>query len=130
MLTVFCLLAFGLAPALRSAQVSLNSAMKSAAGQGQSRPAGLVPVAVQVVFSMVLLAAALLMLRTFRSLERLDPGFDRDHVVSFTFDPVDAGYDKARTGAFYRALREKVAAIPGVQLCGLRLPRPDAQRRH
>ena len=80
----FLLLAFGLAPAWRTAQASLNAAIKTVAGQGHSRPAGLVPVAVQVVFSMVLLASALLMLRTFRSLERLDPGFDRTHVVSFS----------------------------------------------
>ena len=109
--TGFCVLAFGLVPAWR---VSLSSEWR--AGRGYSRAtAGLIPVALQAAFSVVLLAGAALMLRTFHNLNRIDPGFDREHVVSFTFDPADVGYTPARAGAFYVALRDRAAALPGVR---------------
>ena len=52
-----------------------------------------------------------------RALERgnrIDPGFDANGVVVAAFDAESWGYDEARARAFYAALREQVAALPGV----------------
>ncbi len=109
--TGFCVLTFGLLPAWR---VSLASEWRASRGYSRAT-AGLIPVALQAAFSVVLMAAAVLMLRTFHNLDRMDPGFDREHVVSFTFDPPDAGYTPQRAGEFYSALRDRVVALPGVR---------------
>jgi predicted permease len=79
------------------------------------RGAGVIPVAIQVAFCTLLLAGAGLMLRTFRHLDRLDAGFDREHVIEFTLDAQDAGYTPEQSGAFHRELRRRVAELPGVR---------------
>jgi predicted permease len=112
--TVCCVLFFGLLPAWHATRVSLATELKAGRGQSHSTRAALAPVVVQVAFGVVLLSAAALMLRTFWNLEHLDAGFDRDHVIEFTSQPDAAGYTIQQTGAFYRTLKEKVAALPGV----------------
>jgi predicted permease len=93
--------------------------LKIARGQAPSGRAISMPVAVQVGFSVVLLSAACLMLRTFWNLEHLDAGFDRDHVIEITPDADALGYTARQTSAFYLALREKAAALPGVRSAAL-----------
>ena len=110
-----CLLAFGMLPAWRASRAS---AWQFARGYSRSA-AGLVPVALQVALSVVLLAGASLMLRTFRNLDRTDPGFDRDHIVSFMFDPADVGYTPARSAEFYQSLRDRASGMPGVRSAAL-----------
>lgn len=106
-------LASAVAPAWRASRLDLAAAMKSHLAAGGT--AGLVPVALQVVFCTVLLCAAGLSLRTLWNLDRLDPGFDRDHIISFTFDPAAAGYRQPQSDAFYRDLRRRAARVPGVR---------------
>ncbi|MGO9261454.1 MAG: ADOP family duplicated permease [Bryobacteraceae bacterium] len=117
-LTGSCVLFFGLLPAWHATRVSLAMELKAARGQvhATGRPLGpaLAPVVVQVAFGVVLLSAAALMLRTFSNLEHLDPGFDRAHIIEFTSEPDAAGYTAQQTAAFYRALKERVVALPGV----------------
>jgi predicted permease len=113
-ITSFCVLAFGIAPAWRGARAGLNAALKPNSAR-HHRFAGIAPVALQVCFSVVLLAAAALMLRSWWNLDHLDPGFDRAHIVEFTLDPTDAGYTAEQSGAFQRAVQERVAALPGVR---------------
>ena len=114
-LMAFCVAAFGLFPAWRGTGVALTSEIKAARGRGRHNAATLAPVALQVAFSVVLLAAAALMLRTFWKLDHVDAGFDRAHIAEFTLDPISAGYSVAQSGAFYRELALRVAALPGVR---------------
>jgi predicted permease len=111
----FSVLVSALIPAWRASRVDLLSELKSQQAGERAVAAGIVPLALQVVFCTVLLSAAVLAARTFRNLQHLDPGFDRDHVVSFTFDPTDAGYTPEQAGAFYRDLRDRAAELPGVR---------------
>jgi predicted permease len=104
-----------LLPAWRASGVDLLSELKGEGAGARWTLGGVVPVALQVVFCTVLLSAAALSLRTFRNLLRIDPGFDRDHIISFTFDPVNAGYPPDRAGQFYRDLRQRVGELPGVR---------------
>ncbi len=114
-IVTFSVLASALIPAWRASRVDLLSELKSQPSGGRTGVAGIVPLALQVVFCTVLLSAAVLSLRTFRNLQHLDTGFDRDHVISYTFDPLDAGYTPAQAGAFYRDLHDRVAELPGVR---------------
>jgi predicted permease len=112
--TLLCVLAAGLIPAWRASRVDLLSELKAVRG-AMRRGAGVTPVAIQVAFCTVLLAGSGLMLRTFRNLDRLDAGFDREHVIEFTLDPLDAGYTTAQSSAFFKELRRRVAELPGVR---------------
>ncbi|HTX33700.1 MAG TPA: ADOP family duplicated permease [Bryobacteraceae bacterium] len=119
LLTLLCVLAFGLLPAWRTSRVSLAAELKIARGQAPAGRGALTPIALQVAFSVVLLSAAGLMLRTFWNLEHLDAGFDRGHVIEMTPDPDALGYTAPQISALYGTLRDKVAALPGVASAAL-----------
>jgi predicted permease len=109
-LTVFF---FGLAPAIASSRLSLDSVvwgLRSArTWRGQRRL-----LVAQVALCTLLLAAAGLLVRTFKRLSAANPGFDRDHIVSFTVNPWVSGYSEAQTEALRLALTARVGSLPGV----------------
>jgi predicted permease len=113
--TLFCVVASGLIPAWRASQVDLLSELKGKRDIGHSGVAATLPVSIQVAFGVVLVSAAGLMLRSYSKLDRLNPGFDRDHLIEFTFNPAAAGYDMKQSGAFFSAFRARVQALPGVR---------------
>jgi predicted permease len=117
---------FGLAPALQGMRIEPVQALKSG-GHGLSGGAGLAGgwsfrqtlVAAQVALSLVLLIGAGLFLRTLRNLTDLDPGFDRDHLLSVWIDTHMGGYSQAQLSPLYQRLIERVEAIPGVRSASL-----------
>jgi predicted permease len=68
----------------------------------------------QVALCTLLLAGAGLLVRTLQQLRNLDPGFDRDHVVTFTVYPNLSAYTDAQAKSFWQALTAHVREIPGV----------------
>jgi predicted permease len=113
-LTLLSVLLSGFLPAWRASRVDLSAELKAQPGAARGL-AGAAPLALQVAFCTVLLAAAALALRSYRNLDRLDPGFDREHLLSFTFDPVTAGYTPAQSARFFQELLRRVQLIPGVR---------------
>ena len=108
----------GLAPAMITARVELQEALRAGARQTASRGSRLVAeglVAVQVALALVVLSAAASIGRTLLNLERAPLGFEAKHLVvgdlalqgEFAADP-------AKTNAALEALMPKIAAIPGV----------------
>ena len=112
---------FGLLPGLRASRVDLTPALKSAAASGVSRHWTLrdVFVGVQVAFCMVLVAGALMMVKTLKSTLAKNFGFDPDGAVTLRFDLAMQGYSKDRGVEFQRRLLDRVRALPGVQAAGL-----------
>ncbi|MBV9405491.1 MAG: FtsX-like permease family protein, partial [Acidobacteriaceae bacterium] len=117
-LCIFCVLVFGILPAIRATRFDLHSELKAGGRAATGSIAGVGPIAVQVALSVVLLATSSLMLRTFWKLEHLNPGFDRPHIVAFTLQPSTAGYSTAQTGVLLRQLDQQVSALPGVRGSG------------
>ena len=76
-------------------------------------------VAVQVAGSLTLLIVAGLFVRSLRSVERADLGFDPRAVLNLTLDPNEIGYSDTQGQAFYRAVLERTRALPGVQSASL-----------
>jgi predicted permease len=117
---------FGLLPGLRASRVDLTPALKSGAGTGLSRHGMLrdVFVGVQVAVCMVLVAGALMMVKTLRSTVAKNFGFDPAGAVTLRFDLAMQGYSKERGVEFQRRLLDRVRTMPGVQAAGLadRLP--------
>ncbi len=109
---------FGLAPAIQATRADIVDAIKeSARTAGRSR--GRVHfrnllLAGQVALSVVALIASGLFLRSIQRAYTIDPGFQTDHLAVFLINQGQAGYDRARAEEFYRAVRERVGSLPGV----------------
>jgi predicted permease len=130
MLTFTCALAlltgiaFGLAPALQSTKPDIAPTLKEQAGN-LSGGAGVglrkILVASQVTLSLLLLIGASMFARSLSNLRNLNPGFQTGNLVEFSISPASTGYDNARSRAFFRRTRERLASIPGVQSAGFAL---------
>jgi putative ABC transport system permease protein len=124
--TVATGLLFGLAPAWQAARgragmVLKESGRSSATSGGRWVRNGLL--VVEVALSIVLLTGAVLLLRSFARLTRVDLGFVPSHVTTFQVTlpagPHEAYADAAQQVAFYDALTSRLAAQPGVRAVGL-----------
>lgn len=109
-------IAFGLAPALQAARTDVAQRIRddSPGGGSRKRRASNALIVAQLALSLLLLVGAGLFLRAFASGSRIDPGFDATGVSIAAFNTEAWGYDDAKGRLFYDALRERVAAIPGV----------------
>ncbi len=105
---------FGLVPALRASSIDLSTPIKGTVRPGLRYGLANWLVIFQIAASLVLLTGAGLFLRTLQKLAGQAPGFDEDRVVLARIDPQKAGYTPEQTPALYRALIERLEALPGV----------------
>jgi putative ABC transport system permease protein len=109
---------FGILPTLRSTGVSLTSAMKGIPTTEFDRPARFRSrkwiVASQVAFSMVLLVAAGLLLRSFAKLATLNPGFDPKNVLIVYPSLWSAKIPRDQRPAILDQIENRLRALPGV----------------
>jgi len=112
---------FGLGPALQAARPRIGETLKNETGAA----AGIVSahlrkalVVVQVGLSLLLLIASLLFVRSLSNLQKLDPGFRVDHLITFSIDPTLNAYSTDKTFAFYRGLKDRLLGLPGVESLG------------
>ncbi len=112
-------LLFGLIPAFKASSAGVAEVLKEEARTiGRSRRRVTLSSALlvgQVALSFILLITAALVLRSIGRAYQMDPGFQTAHLAVFTVSPGQAGYSKAQTRAFYKEVRERVAALPGIQ---------------
>ena len=106
---------FGLTPALRVARQDITTRLRDdARGGGRRSVVSNALVVGQLALSLVLLVSAGLLLRALDRGNRVDPGFDAIGVMTASFKPDAWGYDSVKARAFYRTVRERAAALPGV----------------
>jgi predicted permease len=117
-LAVLTGLAFGLAPALESSRASLTESL-NAAGRGAAvsvsrRLRGSLAIA-EVAFSIMLVIAAGLLIRSFRALSHVDTGFRPERMLTARIAP-DQSFcaDSQRCVTFYRNLVERVRSSAGI----------------
>jgi predicted permease len=103
-------------PALRTGFNTMESRTKSKLGRGLT--------VIQVALSLVVVLAAVLLIRTLRNLETLDPGFNQENVLLFKLDAGRAGYTEPRRVQVYQELVDRIDAIPGVQSASYSLLTP------
>ena len=109
---------FGLAPALNGSHVDVQSSLKAGErGSTRAHPrAQNVLVIVQMSLTVVLLVSSGLLLRTIVKLWSVNPGFDRQHVITFKVGLSPSLTKTASsTRIAYRQLLDRLRAIPGVQ---------------
>jgi putative ABC transport system permease protein len=114
---------FGLTPALLATRTNLNESLKEggrtgdSGGRGRARAALVVA---EVALSLVLLAGAGLMVRSFLRMLDVRPGFDARDVLTMELSLPSRKYkEPAQVAQFYEQLTARVAALPGVTGAGL-----------
>jgi predicted permease len=122
--TVVTGIVVGVWPALRASRAKLNEALQEGAGRSNSGGAGhrsvrSILVVAQVAGALMLLIIAARFVRSLEQAQHMDLGFDADHVVNVLLNPREVGYDEARTEDFYREVKFRVRALPGVQSASL-----------
>ncbi|MGP0071446.1 MAG: ABC transporter permease [Bryobacteraceae bacterium] len=117
-LSVVTSLLFGLAPSIAASAADLNATLKSAGGWGGSGArlrSRQVLIAIETALALILVAGAGLMLRSFWELVSEGVGFDTAHLLTLELTLPEQRYasDESRS-RFFRALLERVRALPGV----------------
>jgi putative ABC transport system permease protein len=117
---------FGLLPALRASRPDVMDLLRRSGRTGGLAAGGWLRSAVvvtEVALSFVLLVGSGLMIRSFVALQRANPGFDPNGVLTFFIPNPRLPSPEARQ-AFVRDLRARLLAIPGVQAVTAAAPLP------
>lgn len=115
---------FGLAPALQISRPDVQEAIRetgrgSSGSRRQSRFRQSL-IVVDVALSVVLLAGAGLLFRSFLHLQSVDTGFISEPVLTAKLTPSGTNYsERADFVKFYNQVLEKISAVPGVQATGI-----------
>lgn len=128
LISLFAGALFGVMPALRSRPnpggVLKEGGRRATSGRARHRARNVL-VAAQIALALVLLAGSGLMVRSFRALQDVDPGFDGRDVLTLRLSLPMATYPEAAERArFYQQALERIRALPGVETAGAvsRLP--------
>jgi predicted permease len=113
---------FGMAPAIQASRPDLRDSLieggRSSQRLSKSRLAGGLILG-QVALSVLLMIGCGLLLRSFARLQRIDPGFNPDKVLSFrVFLPVSIYPDDDATRLAFRRISDELRNVPAVQIVG------------
>lgn len=114
---------FGLAPALQSVRTRLTDALKdggrTSVGSVAQQRARNALVVTEVALAVALLIGAGLCFKGLRNSRNVDPGMDPRGVLIAGMRIGMNGYTRETAPQFFRTLRQRVAALPGVESVGL-----------
>jgi putative ABC transport system permease protein len=113
-----CAVLLGALPALQGSRADLSSTLKESArgssgGRGRTRLRAAL-VTAEVALSLLLLAGAGLMIRTFVNLQRIDVGFRADRAATVRI-ALPQKYDAARLARALDDVVARVRAVPGIE---------------
>jgi len=115
-------LLFGIVPALRTLPLNLNDTLKQGSrSSGAANDSFRKILAMsEIALSLVLLAGAGLLLRSFARLVGVDPGFRSDHLLTMDVAVPAIGYPEGtqKNVLLYQTLMGRVTALPGVEAAG------------
>src|SRR5262245_19264026 len=121
-ITLLTTLLTGLAPALQSSKPNLTYSLKEGGQQGGVGQGGRIRgalVVAEVALALVLVVGAGLMVRSFRQLQQVDPGFDPNNVLSLSVSLPDSKYPEGAQGqAFFEQAEQRIRRLPGVIAVG------------
>lgn len=124
-LSLFTGVLFGLAPALHSARTDVGPTLKESR-TGERRGHGFRGLSLsrmlmvsQVAFTLLILVAAGLFVRTLSNLSSIQLGFNRENVLTFQLNARQAGHKDPEIVSFYNDLWTQFSSIPGVRSASL-----------
>jgi putative ABC transport system permease protein len=113
---------FGLVPAFRISRADLQEALKQGSqrtGVGVNRAFRFAFVITEIALSLLLLAGAGLMLRSFSHLLAVNPGFSTDHLLTMNlFTAPSKFHDPATRARYVDRVLDEIRSIPGVEAAG------------
>jgi len=110
----------GFSFALQATKTDVNAGLQQSNRTGSSRHKVRKDLMVlQLAGSMTLLVIAGLFLRSLQNAERLNLGFNPEHVLNVALYPQINNYTEAQTKEFYQRLEATVRPMPGVQAVSL-----------
>jgi putative ABC transport system permease protein len=114
-------LVFGMAPVVQLIRGNLHDRLKQGGRQtaGGGQRLRQILVVSEIAISLVLLAAAGLLLRSMISLINVDKGFNSHHVITMAVRPSPVRYKDPKTEILYlQRILENVNSLPGIQSAG------------
>ena len=117
---------FGLVPALRASRPDVMDLLRKSGRTGGLSAGGWLRsgvVTLEVTLSFVLLVGSGLMIRSFVALQRAQPGFETQGILTFLVPNLQLPEAEARQ-AFMRDLRARLLAMPGVTSATAATPLP------
>ena len=110
----------GLGPAVRASRTDLHDTLKQGAGRTDDHHIGRrgrrVLVSAEIALSLVLLVGAGLMIRSVWALGRVDPGFDRHHLLTMSIALPQAAYPtSARQSGYFDDALSRIRGLHGVE---------------
>jgi len=125
---------FGLAPFLHVSAIRVYETLKASSGRASATIASnrfrRVLVIAQMAMAFLLVAGAGLMVRAFWKLQQVNPGFNSDHLLTFSVNLPDSTYkDQVARQRFWTAVQEQLSRLPGARsvtmMAGLPPLRPE-----
>jgi len=117
-LALIATLLSGALPAVQSSRTDINEVLKDESRGSSSLRIGFVSralVVAELALSCGLLVASGLMIKSVTNLQRMDPGFRTANIFTARVGFPSAYTDTAMQAHFYDLLRDRLAALPGVQ---------------
>jgi putative ABC transport system permease protein len=114
---------FGIAPALQISKTELTQTLKeggrtSGDGAQRNRVRSILVVS-EVAIALILLVGAGLLINSFLRLQKVNPGFDTNNVLSFRIGLPDSRYPQSQQKIdFYKQLASRIESLPGVKSVG------------
>ena len=116
-------LLFGIAPALAAARAPIAENLKEGGRVGEGLQRGRFRaslVVAEIALALLLAVGATLTTRSLIHLQAVDPGFNPDGVLTAYLNLAERNYaEPANRVNFFRALQERLEALPGVKSAGL-----------
>jgi putative ABC transport system permease protein len=130
--SVITALIFGLAPALQSSRLDLHGSLKEGgraiAGANRNRLRNILVVS-ETAFALVLLIGTGLLIRSFSTLLKVDPGFVPDRVLALETHVWSKYRTPQERAAFFGQTIERISGLPGVQAAGAVSSLPFSETR-
>jgi len=119
-IAVLAVLVFGFVPAFVTSPHDVGEALKEGGAQAGGGPAAhhlrAVMAAGEIALSLILLAGAGLLARSFLRLNEVELGFDPHGLLVATVErPLTLGFDFQKHAAFFHEALERIRSLPGVQ---------------
>ena len=112
---------FGIVPALQASKLDVTSALKEGgrSGEGPRRTSARSLLLIgEVALSLMLLVGAGLLIKSFLRLQEIRPGFNAHNVLIANLALPYPKYQYEQFEEFFRQLKERLEAAPGVQAAG------------
>lgn len=112
-------LLFGITPALRTTQINVNEALRTASGRASVNRSkvniGNIIVITEIGLSVVLLIGSVLLIRTLFNLQNVDMGFDPRNLMTMQVSLNSEKYKRTlQTWNLQQQVNERISKIPGV----------------